>query len=189
MVVGLGLMQDSGKYNVDRPDAVYQTYLDNLVIFVRWLLDHDWDVRLLIGDVVDRAVTQDLKALLKERSVVYEEGRVIDESVGSVEQLLSQLAATDIVVATRFHNLLLAMLLNKPVISISFHDKCVSLMKQMGLSEYCQDINTLNAEMLIEQFCRMEKSADTLRPMIKEKVEACRMALDDQYKLIFKSLR
>jgi len=119
---------------------------------------------------------------------MYEEGRIIDEPVASVGHLLSQIAATDIVVATRFHNVLLALLLNKPVISISFHHKCASLMSGMGLSEYSQDINDLKADRLIEQFCHLEKNAGSLRPMIRQKAEGCRKALDDQYNLIFQAL-
>jgi hypothetical protein len=61
-------------------------------------------------------------------------------------------------------------------------------MNQMGLSEYCQDINDLKADRLIEQFCQLEKNAGSLRPMIRQKAEGCRKALDDQYNLIFQGL-
>lgn len=133
-------------------------------------------------------MTREFKSLLKDRLVMYEEERIIDEPVASVEDLLSQLAATDIVAATRFHNVLLALLLNKPVIAISFHHKCSSLMSQMGLAEYCQDINGLNAERLIEQFCQLEKNSGRLRSMMREKVEGCRNALDEQYRIIFRDM-
>ena len=121
--------------------------------------------------------------------MTYEEGRIIDEPVASVNDLLQQIAATDFVVATRFHNVLLSLLLNKPSIAISFHHKCSSLMSQMGLSEYCQDINRLNAERLIEQFCNLEKNAETLKPLIKDKAEEFRRALDEQYERIFRVIR
>ena len=190
LVVGLGLMTYSGMYGVERTtSADYAAYLDSLVEFVRWLLARGYSVRLLIGDVADMPATREFTALLKERSVTYEEGRVIDEPVASVQDLLKQLAATDFVVATRFHNVLLALLLNKPSIAISFHHKCSSLMSQMGLSEYCQDINRLNADKLIEQFGDLEKNADRLRPLIKEKAEEFRSALDEQYNRIFKDLQ
>jgi len=188
-VVGLGLMEYAGKYSVDRPStAIYRSYLDTLVIFVKWLLAHEYDVRLLIGDSCDTEVTQEFRCLLNERLSMYDVGRIIDEPAVSVGHLLSQLAATDIVVATRFHNVLLALLLNKPVISISFHHKCTSLMSQMGLSDYCQDINDLQADRLIEQFCQLEKNAGNLRRMIRQKAEGCRKALDHQYNLIFQDL-
>ena len=188
-VVGLGLMEYYGKPSVDSPgNATYLAYLENLVVFLRWLLDHEYDARLLIGDVGDRRVTEEFKSLLKERSLIYDEARIIDEPVSSVEHLLSQLAATDIVVATRFHNVLLALLLNKPVISISFHHKCASLMSEMGLGEYCHDINHMNAGRLIEQFQDVERNAEKLKPVIRQKVEQSRKALDEQYSLIFKGV-
>jgi polysaccharide pyruvyl transferase WcaK-like protein len=188
-VVGLGLMEYYGKPSVDSPGhATYLAYLENLVVFLRWLLAHEYDARLLIGDVGDRRVTEEFKSLLKERSLIYDEARIIDEPVSSVEHLLSQLAATDIVVATRFHNVLLALLLNKPVISISFHHKCASLMSEMGLGEYCHDINHMNAGRLIEQFQDVERNAEKLKPVIRQKVEQSRKALDEQYSLIFKGV-
>jgi polysaccharide pyruvyl transferase WcaK-like protein len=189
LVVGLGLMEYAGKYSVERPtSAVYSAYLEALVEFVKWLLAHDYNVRLLIGDLVDIPVKQEFRSLLKERSVTHEEERIIDEPVASVEDLLKQLAATDLIVATRFHNVLLSLLLNKPVLAISFHHKCSSLMRQMELSEYCQDINHLNTDRLIEQFCDLERNAKRLRPLIKDKTEEFRRALDKQYNCIFNEI-
>jgi polysaccharide pyruvyl transferase WcaK-like protein len=179
----------AGRQSVDRPsEAVYADYLESLVVFVRWLLAHDYDVRLLTGDICDRPAVGHFVELLKERSVLYEEGRIIDDPVLSVEHLLWQLSNTDVVVATRFHNVLLALLLNKPAISISFHQKCDSLMSAMGLSEYCQDIKHLGSERLIEQFCELQKNAPWLKSLIEEKTEQFRNDLDDQYNVIFKEI-
>jgi polysaccharide pyruvyl transferase WcaK-like protein len=187
-VVGLGLMMYAGTLSVDPPsDVVYAAYLEALVVFVKWLLARDYDIRLLIGDISDRPVTQEFRELLKVRSVVYDKGRVIDEPVTSVDNLLSQLKTTDLVVATRYHNCLLALLLDKPVISISFHQKCASLMSDMGLSAYCQDIKQLDSDWLISQFCELEKNADRLTGSIKQKTEEFRKASEEQYSFIFRS--
>ena len=167
--------------------TIYLAYLETLVVFVRWLLAHEYDVRLLSGDVCDRAVTHEFMSLLKERSVMYE-GRLITEDIVSVHHLLSLTAMTDIMVATRFHNVLLALLLNRPVISISFHHKCVSLMNQMGLSGYSHDINHMNADRLIEQFCDLAQNAEKLKPLIQDKTKELRRALDEQYDCIFKEM-
>jgi len=188
LVVGLGLMEYTGsaKYTVERPTStVYSAYVEALVEFVRWLLAHDYDVRLLIGDFVDTTLTREFRSLLKERSVTHEEKRIIEEPVASVEDLLRQLAATDLVVATRFHNVLLSLLLHKPVLAISFHHKCSSLMRQMGLSEYYQDINHLDSSRLIEQFRQLQQNGDCVKRMVREKVKTCRDALEEQYGIIF----
>jgi polysaccharide pyruvyl transferase WcaK-like protein len=185
-VVGLGLMQYAGKYSADSPNhAIYAAYLENLAVFVKWLLTHEYDVRLLIGDVSDGPVMQEFRDLLKRGFLIDDEERIADDPARSVEHLVSQLAAVDVAVATRFHNVVLALLLNKPVISISFHHKCASLMSAMGLSKYCQDINELKAARLIEQFRDLEKNAEKLKPLIKQKTEEFRKALDEQYNLIF----
>jgi polysaccharide pyruvyl transferase WcaK-like protein len=162
--------------------------LENLASFVRWLLAQENDVRLLIGDHGDVRTTQELRGLLRERLSACKEEHIIDEPVSSVEGLLSQLAATDIVVATRFHNVLLALLCEKPVISISFHHKCESLMSTMGLSAYCLDINALKADRLIEKFCDLEINASKIKSIIREKATEFRGALDEQYDLIFKAM-
>jgi len=185
-VVGLGLMLYHGKLSGDvRHESTYMAYLQELVVFVKWLLAHDYDIRLLIGELTDNPVVAEFRALLKDHLDSYDEDRIIDEPVRSAEDLLAQIGETDAVVATRFHNVLLALALNKPVISISFHQKCTSLMQSMGLQEYCQDIQQLNAERLIDQFCQLEKSAGSVQDMIREKVADCRNALDEQYSLIF----
>ncbi len=185
-VVGLGLMEYAGRYSVAEPsNEIYSAYLDNLAIFVGWLLDHNYDVRLLIGDLTDKSVVLEFKDILSARLVNYDAERIIDQVVSSVDQLLLQVASTDVVIGTRFHNVIMAMLLGKPVISISFHHKCTSLMSQMGLSEYCLDINSFSYGCLIETFCMLEENIETLKLKIIDEAQKRREALEEQYKIIF----
>ena len=189
IVVGVGLMRYAGEMSREAPDeGIYRTYLGKLSQFVRWLLEHDFDVRLLIGDVLyDKTVRQDFKQLLQEQGGVAAGStcRLIDEPIVSLQSLLAQLAETDVVVATRFHNLLLALILNKPVISIAFHPKCVSLMEAMGLPQYRQDLERLDVEKLISQFRDLLRNRQVLKATIQGKAEEFRTALDEQYALVF----
>jgi len=188
-VVGVGVMVHAGKYSVaTSDDTTYLSYLENLATFARWLLVRGYDIRLLSGDLPDARARQEFRDLLREQLLVCDEERIIDEPIHSIENLLSQIMATDFVVATRFHNVLLSLLCNKPVISISFHDKCESLMSEMGLSEYCLDINDLRADSLIEKFCDLETNSDIIKPSIRAKAREFREALDEQYRLIFKDM-
>ena len=79
----------------------------------------------------------------------------------------------------------MSLLLDKPVIAISFHHKCSSLMSEMGLSEYCHDINQMNADTLIEQFQALVRNADDVKQVILQRVETSRRALDEQYEFLF----
>jgi len=189
-VIGLGLMEYYGKpYRQKQGESIYHAYISKVATFVIWLIEHKYTVRLFIGDVMyDKHVKEDIIGLLKKSGVKHEEGQIIDEPVSSVEQLLLQLAATDIVIATRFHNILLALILDKPVISISYHEKIDSLMAAIGLEEYCQHIEHLDVKRLIEQFLQLEKNAEKLRSHIKHKTEEYRRALDEQYISIFNAV-
>jgi polysaccharide pyruvyl transferase WcaK-like protein len=184
-VVGLGLMEYAGRYSVANPTSkTFRNYLDNLVVFVEWLLLQDYNVRLLIGDLCDRPAVQEFQRLLKERLPAYGSDRIVAEPIDSVDDLLLQLSRSDLVVATRFHNVLLALLSNKPTIAISFHHKCASLMSAMGLSEYCVDINDFKADELIGKFCDLEKNAEQLKSSIRERAQSFREELDEQYEHI-----
>jgi polysaccharide pyruvyl transferase WcaK-like protein len=185
-VVGLGLMTDSGRYGTATPSPeVHRDYLENLAKLVKWLIVHEYDVRLFIGDFLDdRNVTREFRGLLEKRLSAEQASHIIDEPVLSVEDLLSQIAKTDLVVATRFHNVIFALLCNKPVISISFHHKCESLMSAMGLTAYCLNINELTADVLIDKLRDLTVNAKALKASISEKSGEFRRQLDEQYTVI-----
>ena len=183
-------MEYYGKdYNPERGQRIYQDYIKGVALFAAWLLQHGHSLRLLIGDLAyDKRVRSDLFGLLQERGVLLDPEEIIDEPVASVEQLCAQLTQTDVVVATRFHNILLALMLNKRVVALSYHGKVRSLMAGMGLEEYCQDIAGLDIERLIRQFVNLQENADAIRPSIRHKADEYRMALDEQYGHIFNSV-
>jgi polysaccharide pyruvyl transferase WcaK-like protein len=186
-VVGLGLMEYLWKYTAADPrPETYTSYLECLAVFAGWLLKHDYDIRLLLGDA-DTVVLEDFRAVLRSRLGRYDEERVIGQPTGSVADVLTGLAASDAVVATRFHNVLLALLHNKPVIALSFHHKCSSLMQQMRLSEYCHEIDHMDADRLIGQFRHLEQNRETVKRTIAQGVAEARAALDEQYELLFAS--
>lgn len=184
-IVGLGLMVYAGRYSAADPRAeTYTAYLESLAVFATWLLEHDYDIRLLLGDG-DTIAIEEFRSVLQARLGSYDEERIIEQPIASVEDVLAELAATDVVVATRFHNVLLAMLLDKPVIAISFHHKCSSLMYQMKLSKYCHEIHHMDADKLIGQFRRLEQNREAVSRTIGQGVDEARAALDEQYDLLF----
>jgi len=190
-VIGVGLMTYFNRRCVSPEDeTIYRDYLTKLGNFVTWLLERKYTVRLLIGDVThDQRARQDLRTLLEERGFGCENGSIIDEPASSVEEVLSQLAATDLVVASRFHNVLLALMLGKPVLAISYHEKVDALMEEAGLGAFRQDIESIDVEKLIRQFAALEEQSNHIKQQLDRKAETCRVALHDQYNRIFDILR
>jgi polysaccharide pyruvyl transferase WcaK-like protein len=62
---------------------------------------------------------------------------------------------TDVVVATRFHNVVCALKLCKPTVSIGYAEKFDDLMAEMGVGCFCQHVERLDVDLLIEQFERL----------------------------------
>ena len=58
--------------------------------------------------------------------------------VRTFADLTSAMAPVGTVVATRYHNVMCALKLAKPTISIGYAQKNLSLMADMGLAEFCQ---------------------------------------------------
>jgi polysaccharide pyruvyl transferase WcaK-like protein len=188
--IAIGIMSYGGKPSADKHDFPLDVkYLEKVVTFLEWLIANEYDVRILFSDSrYDPPALDYMRTLLTARLSCEGRRRVIDQPVSSSQDLLSELAATDAVVATRFHNVLLALMLEKPVISISFHQKCSSLMSQMGLSKYCQEIQDLNVEKLILQFRDLENNSQALRDQIGQRTKEFRAALDEQDAAIFNTV-
>jgi polysaccharide pyruvyl transferase WcaK-like protein len=187
-IIGIGLKDYYGKLGNanEGGEAKYDSFINKLATFVGWLIEHGYIVRLLVGDVLyDGSVKQDLIDLLEKHGPKYKDDQIINEPIFSVEQLLSQLVTTDIVVSPRFHNIILALMLNKPALSLSYHEKFAFLMAGVGLADYCQDIDRLDIARLIEQVVELRKNTEKVRLQIKQKVREYRNVLDEQYKFIF----
>jgi len=189
-VVGLGVMENPGKYSAHSPtDAAFAGYLEALAESAKWLLDRGYNIRLISGDFADARARLAFARMLRERLPTYDRDRVIDEPVSSFVDLLSQIASTDFIVATRYHNIIFGYLCGKPVISVSFHHKCESVMAMMGMSEYCLRMDGLKAVDLIERLHRLQANALTVTDLVRERTAAFRLALDQQYDMLFGTTR
>lgn len=163
--------------------SAWPAYLGALGGFALRLLGRGFRVRIVIGDArYDPPAQERLVAWLRERGVGAE---VVAEPATSFEELIDQLAGTSFVVATRFHNLILALLLGKPVVSLSHMDKNDELMAAMGLASYCVPLKELEPDRLMATFERLERHAHELRPGIEERNEAWREKLEEQYAAVF----
>lgn len=186
-VIGVGLMTYFNKRSTPQADeTVYRNYIAKMGDFVSRLIEQEYTVKLLIGDVVyDQRARQDLIAWLEQCPRRASNGNIIDDPPASVHDVFSQLAETDLVIASRFHNILVALMLAKPVLAISYHEKVDALMADAGLAEFCQDIEHIDLENLARQFGELEKQMSATKLRLQRDLEAHRTALDSQYDYIF----
>jgi polysaccharide pyruvyl transferase WcaK-like protein len=101
-------------------------------------LDGGRQVRLFTGDQSDESVVAEILSDLRTYRPKLDSSHVVAEPASTLQDLMRQMAAVDTVVATRYHNVLCALKLSKPTLSIGYATKNDVLMAGMGLGEFCQ---------------------------------------------------
>ena len=186
-IVGLGVIDYADPRSWPVPDGErYQAYLTKLAEVVQWILARGYSVKLLRSMTgADLSVAQDLVDRVKARISGFDEKRITVQSGETVDELMETMAGTGIVIASRFHGVLLAHVLERPVIALSYHRKVTTLMKDMGHADYCLDIKNFTVADLIEKFKALEQHRGALVDQIRAKEHEYRQALEQQYDLLF----
>jgi polysaccharide pyruvyl transferase WcaK-like protein len=150
-------------------DEIRSCYVEKMARFSLWLVDNGYPVRLFTSDTADEPIVRQILADLRAQRPGLDPSQVVAEPVSSLDELMRQTASVDTVVATRYHNVLYALKMAKPTVSLGYAAKHDALMADMGLSWYCQPVKSLDVARLIEQFTEMERRSAELRLMITER--------------------
>lgn len=142
LTVGVGVMAYYGwRGDTGQGADIYASYLEKLSHFTLWLLDRGHHVRILMGETTDQRAIDDLLKAVARKRPDYRRERVAAEPAHSLHDLMRQIAQTQIVVATRFHNIVCALKLSKPAVSIGYAKKNDVLMKEMGIGNFASTSN------------------------------------------------
>ncbi len=180
--VGVGFMDYHGG-NDDRlqADELHASYVEKMKSFILWLVDNGHPVRLFTTDVHDERIMREVIADLHDQRPDLDPSQLIAEPVFSVDELMRQTATVDTVVASRFHNVLFALKLAKPALSVGYSAKFGALMAEMGLAEFCQSADSLDVGRLREQFTELESRSAQLRQTVTERSAANALLLNHQF--------
>lgn len=145
------------------PAGGHRDYPERIAGFVGWLLDHGHEVRLLTGDREDEAVAEAVRTTLLTRRGAATATRLTAGTPGSLTELMELMRPLEVVVATRYHNIVCALALGKPTVSIGYAAKNDVLMAGHGLADACQRTDTLDLPRLVEQFRAVRARRDLPR--------------------------
>jgi polysaccharide pyruvyl transferase WcaK-like protein len=135
--------------------------VDKMAAFTSLLASQSYSIQLFGSDTkADPPVIEDLRRTLSGR---YHLSIPEYVPVTSVDDLLSRMAAMDYVVTCRFHGVVFAHLLNKPVLAIAHHPKVTHLMNALGLSKYCVDMRTFDPAHLMDTFKSLVEESDAVK--------------------------
>ncbi len=180
--IGLGVMDYHGG-NDDRADAdeIHETYVAKIKDFVGQLLDAGHRIRLFTGDFSDEKVVQDVFADLAANRPELPGDAVVFEKAGSLDELMTQMSTVDAVVATRFHNVLCALKIGVPTISLGYAIKNDVLMAEMGLDgQFCQTARGFDVDRLVKQLEEVLGRADDVKATLTDRGAKAALLLEEQ---------
>jgi polysaccharide pyruvyl transferase WcaK-like protein len=168
----------------EKDQAVYDAYIRKLAEFSSWLVEHEYSVALFGSDIgIDPLAIRDVLNACEGEITASRD--VKNEAVSSNEELFAQMSCMDYVVTSRFHGVVFAHMLNKPVVAISHHPKVATLMRDMGLSRYCIDIRRFDLNLLTDTFAALVSNRDEIRNRMAERLASYRRALTNQFDDLF----
>jgi polysaccharide pyruvyl transferase WcaK-like protein len=162
---------------------IYENYIAKFAAFASILATESYSLELFGSDAgADASAIEDLRrVLLHEHNIATPPY----EPVTSVEGLLAKMETLDYVVTCRFHGVVLAHILNKPILAISHHPKVAALMGHLGLEQYCVDIQTFDSKQLAERFASLVNRDREVRETLAVSLAANRAQVASQFDKLF----
>lgn len=186
--IGVGLMGYAGwKHSQADGRAIYTTYTAKMTQFVAWLVEKGYGVRLIMGDEGDVQALKDVSLAIAAQPGDLS-AHVIAEPAQSLTEVMRQIDGTELLVATRFHNVVCGLMMGKPVISLSYARKNDVLLDEMGLHDFCQHIEFFNLDRLKAQFDLLIRDRADYQPGIVQKAAEYRQQLAEQEKHLLADL-
>jgi polysaccharide pyruvyl transferase WcaK-like protein len=177
---------DASGYPVEGGQVAYEAFIGKLASFASLLVSRSYALALFGTDIgVDPMAIEDLQRILLATYGIPPPLCSLDQSITSVRSLLATISGMDYVVTCRFHGVVFAHLLNKPVLAIAHHPKVTGLMANLGLPNYCVDIRDFNASLLADRFASMVKNTEEIKHRMATKLTRNRQLLRSQFDELF----
>lgn len=157
LTVGVGAMSYGGWSRLGE-GPIYDTYVECLTGVVTALTADGHRVRFLVGQPCDLPVVHDIIARCPAEVSA---GLEVPE-IETFSQLLHAVAATDVVIATRYHNVVAALLMRRPVVSLSYAPKNVELLSPLGLSGFDCSVETASVQWVLDRVADYHTGRATL---------------------------
>ncbi|MCA8885477.1 MAG: polysaccharide pyruvyl transferase family protein [Hyphomonadaceae bacterium] len=170
LVVGVGMMTYHGWHS---SAGVYDAYIALHVRLIEWLQARGYGVRMIIGQTpADVGAARDVDARLKQKVLT-----PCEADATSIHDAMAIIGETDLVIASRYHVQIAALKMGRPLIALSYGPKSDALMADVGLDEFCQDLDNVNFDLLTQQVEKMIAGRERYATQVRERVAAMKAKL------------
>jgi polysaccharide pyruvyl transferase WcaK-like protein len=99
----------------------------------------------------------------------------------TVGQLMQRIGQTEIVVATRFHGVVLTLVAGRPALGVCYHRKTADVLEAIGLGEFHVNIDQLDSNALVRMLGLLEGRRTEFEQKVRDTALQYRQELNAQY--------
>jgi polysaccharide pyruvyl transferase WcaK-like protein len=180
VVIGV-MAYTGGPDNPRRGPEVQRDYAERTVALVTRLLDQGRSVALVIGDEGDREFASQITDAVRRERPDLPPGRVWLSAASNLESIMKDMSEAEVVIGSRFHNVVCALKMIKPTISLGYADKNDDVMAEFGLGAFCQSMESFDLDRLLEQVEEVERVHPSLEGGMKETLQRYEDELDELF--------
>jgi len=169
-----------------KPDAArYAHHIGSMAQIAARAVRDGHEVAMFGTDRPDAAPVAECHAIAVAQLTGDERARLRMTPVESVAPLMELLASCDVVVAARFHGVLLAHVVGCPTLAVSHERKVATLMSELGHEAYCAPIDELDPAAASATLDQLLARRGPLAAQIREVADGYRRRVDAQYDQVF----
>lgn len=159
LTVGVGVMAYGG-WSGNETGTKFKHYAREMARVLRGLIADGHEIRLFAGQPIDDIAIEAVLGCLSDT----EQAHVVFEPAREFVELLREVAQSDVVVATRYHNIVAALMMRRPVVSIGYAAKNAALLARVEMPNHDYPIEHVDADWVLAQVRELVASDATISP-------------------------
>ncbi|MBI5584169.1 MAG: polysaccharide pyruvyl transferase family protein [Deltaproteobacteria bacterium] len=170
-----------------RTPADHRHYWKTLAAFTAFLVGQGHTVVFFWSERSDQRDIEAIREMLDPEIPPSLKEKVRTADIESVADLIAALSRMDYIVASRLHSVLLAHLLVKPTLAISYDRKVATHMADLQQQDYCLDIQRLDGEELKGRFLDLKNKKGEVTASIGALLKSYGEPLNHQYDRVLRT--
>jgi polysaccharide pyruvyl transferase WcaK-like protein len=168
------------RYWHEANDSAYEAYVAQLASFCGRLESEGYPWYFFSTQPKDTNVMRDVAARMRQQGCEdCLENRMFNPA--TVGQLMQRIGQTEIVVATRFHGVVLTLVAGRPALGVCYHRKTADVLEAIGLGEFHVNIDQLDSNALVRMLGLLEGRRTEFEQKVRDTALQYRQELNAQY--------
>jgi polysaccharide pyruvyl transferase WcaK-like protein len=187
--VVLGVMAfQGGPDDPSRGPGMVRAYVARASELVKRLVDEGRTVTIVVGDLADHDLATEIVGAVRAGRRDLAAGQVSVSDATTVQAIMREMGVAEVVLASRFHNVICALKMTRPTVSLGYAEKNAHVLAEFGLDRFNQPMESWDVDRLVEQVAEVRSVHPSVEALMKETLRRFEDTLDEELDSIFGEL-